>query len=537
MNLPILLTVLAVLVVPFVLGNYLAKRWRMPDYFGKITLVLFTFIAGAAICVLGWNSIKLGIDLRGGAILVYEIMGGDQGAFTADASDPAARQSGGGGGGANMEQLIGALRKRIDPGGVKELTIRPLGSRQIEIIIPEVNPDEVARLRRILGSVGTLEFRILATVRRPEYKTLIDQAAALPMNETALVIGGERVAYWVPVQAGKEEQFVGNPEIGTRTVTRRGKPELQVLVVDDPYDVNGGYLSQARPTQDDKGRLAVGFTFNAAGAERFGSLTAAHLPNRLENFHYLLGIVLDNKLQSAPSIQAAIFNQGIIEGDFTQEAVQEQVDVLNAGALPAALSPEPVSQQEIGPTLGQDTIERGLNSLIFSLILVFAFVLVYYRFAGMVAAFALLMNGVMLLAIMITIKAAFTLPGLAGFALTIAMAVDANVLIFERMREEAAPRRRLAHGDPQRLRTGAECHRRLEPHHPDHRRRALRHRHRPGPRLRRHPLPGHCAQHVHRDLRGPRDLRHRRTAALDQRAQDDARSSAKRGSTSSNRSG
>ncbi len=450
-----LLVVLAVFAASFGLGRYLSRRWRMPDYFGKITVILFTFFAGSAVCLNAAymkylheppvDRIKLGIDLRGGVILVYELQQGQETTF-APGQENESRRGADEKAPVDMDRLVTAIKRRIDPANVKEVTVRPLGSRQVEIIIPMVESEEVDRLRRVLASIGTLEFRILATRldANYEYGDLINRALTLPDSKRALTEkdpeGKERVlAFWVPVKSGKEKQFEGNPNFGKRWVTtRRGQKHLEVLVVKDTQDVTGDYLTRAKPGVDKDLRPAVTFAFNTAGAERFGALTGAHVPDRVGKYEYHLGIILDGELQSAPTIRDPIFGSGEITGDFTDQEVKEYVDVLNAGALPTALSSEPVSQQYIGPTLGRDTIARGMNSIVFSVALVLLFMLVYYRFAGVVACLALFMNMILLLAIMITIQAAFTLPGLAGFALTVGMAVDANVLIYERMREEAA---------------------------------------------------------------------------------------------------
>jgi len=178
------------------------------------------------------------------------------------------------------------------------------------------------------------------------------------------------------------------------------------------------------------------FGFNNAGAGLFGQLTGDHLPDTVQNKKYHLGIILDGLLQSAPVINDRITDNGEISGHFTQKAVESLVDVLNAGSLPTALSTEPISEAFIGPTLGSDTIRMGTDSMVLSMVLVCGFMLVYYRFSGIIACLALAANMVLLLACMISVHAAFSLPGLAGFALTIGMAVDSNVLIYERIREE-----------------------------------------------------------------------------------------------------
>jgi len=180
----------------------------------------------------------------------------------------------------------------------------------------------------------------------------------------------------------------------------------------------------------------VNFVFNSRGAARFGQLTRNNLPTRATNFHRNLGIVLDDELRTAPRLQGAISKRGQITGDFSQEEVDFIISILNAGSLPAALNKVPISQQEIGATLGRETVEKGFLAIVISSVAVLVFMIVYYYFAGIVACLALVSNLVLILGVMISIKAAFTLPGLAGLVLTVGMAVDANVLIFERIREE-----------------------------------------------------------------------------------------------------
>jgi len=435
----IVLVVLAVFAVPCVLGYYLSRLWRMPDYFGRIWLVLFTTLAGIVICVFGWPP-KLGIDLSGGVILVYEIPEAAAEKESADAGpDMAApakkRGTESGQQAVDMDKLIGAVSRRINPGGVKEITVRPYGSRQIEIIVPEADVAEAERLKRIISRIGSLEFRILATTHRQQYRSYIERARTMDPSQVELYDDeGNRLAWWVPVAKGKEKSF-DHPDIATRKVTRGDQEIMEVLVVQDRWNVNGGYLTRARAGES-MGQPVVLFHFNSRGAQLFGRLTGYHLPDEVQNIRYYLGILLDGYLHSAPYIKSAIFESGEISGDFTQQQVQELVDVLNAGSLPTALSTEPISESIIGPTLGSDTIAKGVNASLVGSVMVCAFMLLYYRFAGLVANLALTLNILLLIAAMILIKAAFTLSGLAGIALTVGMAVDANVLIYERMREE-----------------------------------------------------------------------------------------------------
>src|SRR5262249_52109077 len=149
-----------------------------------------------------------------------------------------------------------------------------------------------------------------------------------------------------------------------------------------------------------------------------------------------LAIVLDGQIMSAPTINSVIRGDGQIHGRFTQKEVDQLVNILRSGALPATLKPQPVSEATMGATLGEDTIRQGTWSVLWAYVAVWVFMVVYYRFAGFVACVALFANLLLTVAFMVWVNATFTLPGLAGLVLTLGMAVDANVLIYERLREE-----------------------------------------------------------------------------------------------------
>lgn len=417
----VLLVALAVLFGPFVVGHYWARALRMPDYWWKIGIVLLAIAGGLVIACDRWPP-RGGIDLVGGVILVYEV----------DPTKKDPKES------VDMDQLIAAVSKRIDPGGVTETTIRQYGPEQIEIIVPGADADQLRRLRKNVSSAGTLEFRILAnrrdhadiieTAMATEGKEVVSRRADGTVKDESQVLG-----WWVPVAEKKEAQFL-NDRVVSRPGARKGT--LEVLLVNDVYNVTGGYLMQATPSMDERGRPSVDFRFNSEGAKYFGGLTAANLPDETQDFERQLAIVLNGYLQSAPAIRATITTHGTITGDFTQAEVDDLVTVLNAGALPAALTEEPISELLTGPTLGADTIRSGAIAIAMSLISVAIFMALYYRFAGLVACGALLLNLILVVAVMQSINAAFSLPGLAGMVLTVGMSVDANVIIFERIREE-----------------------------------------------------------------------------------------------------
>ncbi len=416
-----LLVAVGTLAISFFLGGYLGKKLRMVDHGWKIGLSLFTLLASVAVLLLG-PSIKYGVDLSGGAILVYEV---DQSKKTAGETL----------GSAEMEKLIAAISRRVNPGGQKEVVVRPYGKEQVEIIVPEKDDAEVKRIEWIISQAGNLEFRILAN--KKDNKDIIDRAEADPSKNRIYDSAGKLLARWVPVRVEEAPSIAHYTDVGLRHRKKGDREILEALILADDYNITGAYLTRADTGVDRSGRPCVNFTFNAAGGQLFGEMTSNHLPDKgLTEFTYKLGIVLDDELYSAPSIQSTITDRGEITGTFTQEQVQSLVNVLNAGSLPAALTKEPISKLFSGPTLGRDTIEKSTRAMLISAILVPLFMLWYYRFSGIVANIALILNMLMLFAIMIAFKAPFTLTGFAGMALTVGMAVDNNVLVYERLREE-----------------------------------------------------------------------------------------------------
>ncbi|MGL6075631.1 MAG: protein translocase subunit SecD [Fimbriiglobus sp.] len=187
----------------------------------------------------------------------------------------------------------------------------------------------------------------------------------------------------------------------------------------------------------DNNKPVVSFSFGSSGARRFGSLTERNRAGEGQ-FRRKLAVIMDDRIVSAPNLKEKLSAGGIITGNFDQAGVNRLVFILRSGALNAELKPDPVSENTVGPTLGQDTIQKGLWAVGLAFAAVMAFMVVYYRFSGLVACIALLVNLLLTIGFMVAINAAFTLPGLAGVVLMLGMAVDANVLIYERIREERA---------------------------------------------------------------------------------------------------
>ena len=457
------LIVVALFVIPIILGNLLAKSLRMPDYGWKFAIAIGTLAAAAVVVMMG--EIKLGPDLSGGITLIYEIErkeGGDiqappvdgppmnekdlavedadlteEGAeeVAEDENDPNASQEGFAGMSQNdtMAALIKALIERVDPSGTKEVSIKRFGDDQIEIIIPKAEQAELEAIERRIYTAGVLEFRITASRQFAQHRSIIELAERLPANQNIIRIDGNEVARWIEYDA---KQF-GTPEDAARSLVIRttGKVPQALVLTNDGLDVTGEYLRSAAPDIDQSGNPAVTFVFNKQGAFKFERLTRAHQPVP-SGARYNLGILLDNRLLSAPNLEAVISDRGIINNLEDQAEVDFLVGILNAGSLPAALSKVPISRAQISPTLGQLTIEKGKKALIISLVLVAIFMVLYYKKAGFISWLGLAANMLLILGCMVLIKAAFTLPGLAGLVLTVGMSVDANVLIYERIREE-----------------------------------------------------------------------------------------------------
>ncbi|MDO4630179.1 MAG: protein translocase subunit SecD [Planctomycetia bacterium] len=433
------LVLLAMVAIPFACSYMLTRKWNMPNHFWRFGWSLFALCFGLFVLYYSWNNdwknVKKGIDLNGGTILHYQIM---------DVTN------------VDSNELASALKRRIDPDGMANVTIRTLGVNkdQIEMIVPDTDESQVDMLKQKIGKIGSLEFRI--TADRMDDNDVI----TLVNEDEDKVYGADKtkpLAWWVPVQVGNEDNFGGLENVGSEagyvtrfiksnrdengTVIDAKKPVMEVLVVSDEYNVEGKYLSNASSGMDEQGRPVVQFSFNADGARRMGRLTGENSPVRDERFNggvhtRQLGIILDGCIVSAPSIQSAISDNGQITGIKTHEEVQLLVDVLKAGRLPATLSPEPISEMTTGAQLGADTIQRAQYAMFISVLLVMGIMLYYYRFSGVVAVFSLLLLVLLTFAFMVAFNAAFTLPGLAGFVLTIGMVVDANILIYERIREE-----------------------------------------------------------------------------------------------------
>lgn len=418
----------AVFVLPFIIGVLIARALKLKEYSRKIGLVLFTAIIAATPFVWqiangnDWrNAIRLGIDLAGGSNMVFEV---DEAKSEKELSNDV------------MDQMVGAIGRRINPSGTEEVTVRKVGQNRIEVIVPGADSEDVQRIKSLITRLGSLEFDIVANRRDREHASIIARAEE-GTGKDVRDSEGRVIASWREVNG--DDTYAGTHQIVARPITRedgtQGEEVLVIIEPDEQRRVTGKYLVRARQSTDQNGAPAVTFVFNAKGGNLFSQLTAKNRPSK-DGFERHLAVLLDGKVQSAPGIRDTIGSEGQITGRFTQEEISELLNVLNAGALEVPLKTEPVSEFSISPLLGSDVQEKGKQAIIIAAIAVIVFMLIYYRFSGVVANICLTLNLLLVMGAMSFIDATFTLPGLAGLVLTIGMAVDANVLIFERIREE-----------------------------------------------------------------------------------------------------
>jgi SecD/SecF fusion protein len=284
--------------------------------------------------------------------------------------------------------------------------------------------DDPADLQRLLRGAGVLDFRILASGSSDNPEQFNEYKKRLQDRGPRVRPDDEYAWYEVP----SADSNIGGIRMqwgGKWWVLAYYKDPMKTLTKAKP----DWKLTESYPTRDQNGLPAVGFQFNEIGASYFQELTR-------NNIGQALCIILDDKAYNAPVIQAVISNSGIIMGKFNQEQVNYLVSTLNAGSLDARLKDTPISVNSIGPSLGQDNRQAGVRASLIGLAGVVVFMLIYYMWAGFIADIALFLNLLLLLAVMAALQATFTMAGIAGVILTMGMAVDANVLIFERMREE-----------------------------------------------------------------------------------------------------
>jgi len=396
------------------------------------------------------GAIKLGLDLQGGMYLLLEVDKSKLG--------PAEAKNA-------VDQAMQIIRNRIDQFGVAEPTIQKQGDNRILVQLPGLL--DQGRAKELIGQTALLEFKIVKT--DDEAHALfnrIDGYFARKMGGAAADSSGPDslrhpfTGRFLTVAQGSES-FALSSEVAAidsmLTVLRadstftmdaaiawdshetelQGRSGRNLYVLDKEPQMRGTEVASAQMRldldQERPGSPGVAFNLTSKGGAVFADITSRNVQRRL-------AIVLDNRVQSAPNIRERIpGGHGSITGSFTEEEAQNLSIVLRSGALPAPVNI--VEERSVGASLGQDSIEKGVRAGAVGTLLVVIFMVVYYRLSGLVAVTALLLNIIGLLAAMAGFHATLTLPGIAGIVLTIGMAVDANVLIFERISEELRNKR------------------------------------------------------------------------------------------------
>jgi len=298
-----------------------------------------------------------------------------------------------------VRQAVDTIRNRVDAFGVAEPDVVIQGTDRIIVQLPGLKED-VNRAIDIIKRTARLEFK------------LVDEQGDLDAALKGDIPPGDEVLYQVSRNA------------------RTGVTARTPLLIKKQILMTGDVITDARVQPDQFGRMSISMEFNSRGAAQFERLTGEHVRERL-------AIILDNRIYSAPVIKDRIAGgRAQIEGDFSPDEAHDLALVLRAGSLPAPV--KILENRTVGPSLGEDSIRMGRDAILVGIFLIAIGMIVYYKTAGVVADIALILNPLLLFAVMVSpgLRATLTLPGLAGVALTMGMAIDANILIFERVREE-----------------------------------------------------------------------------------------------------
>ncbi len=314
-----------------------------------------------------------------------------------------------------VRQAIQTIERRVNELGVSEPVVAAYGTAGDQIVIQLPGVQDIAHAKSVIRNTAMLEIKLVEAGPAPDEASLLTAYQGKVPDDMEVVPG-----------------VSGTP----------GDASRQFYLVHKVAAITGRDLRKAKPTVDHLNLPAVGFTLNNEGIPKFSKVTGEHVGG-------YLAIILDGVVQSAPRIENRIAQaEAEITGTFTQQEVADLVMILNSGALPAPLTSQ--EQREVGPTLGEASVRAGVTASVVGLVLVTLFMLMYYRLAGINAFVSISLNLLILMGFMAYLGAVMTLPGIAGFVLTIGMGVDSNVLIFERIREELAlkkgPRQAVAAG-------------------------------------------------------------------------------------------
>ncbi len=306
-----------------------------------------------------------------------------------------------------VEQARSTVERRVNALGVAEPTIQIYGSSgkevQDQIIVELPGVDDPERVKELIGRTAQLELRLVKKENGGPFTSI----------ESAVQANGGRIPDGWEILPSRDD--------------RAQQGQLEYMVVSGVPTITGRHLKNARRSQDSNGLPAVGFYLNSEGADIFTRTSEQHIGDRL-------AIVLDKVVVSAPVINERLGADNIIHGQFTVQQAEDLAMLLRSGALPASL--RILEERTVGASLGNDSIRSGIIALSIGFLLVIVGMVIYYRKSGLNAIWCLLGNLILLLGFMGAVGATLTLPGIAGLLLTVGMAVDANILIFERIREE-----------------------------------------------------------------------------------------------------
>ncbi|MFP4056890.1 MAG: protein translocase subunit SecD [Candidatus Brocadiia bacterium] len=353
------------------------------------------------------QGLNFGLDLSGGTELLYQIL-----------LDEETRES------VTAQEIKGVIQKRIDAYGLREPIIQVQGSQRILVQVPVRQSGALENIKNVIQSIGNLEFRLVAPQGSAPYKSWKETGEAPP----------------------------GYTEYSIPSLKEEEAGEEQKVLVGDRVEMTGEYIRSTRViTGGSYVRPVVGLSFSPRGQQQFAQVTGAHVGERLaivlNTQRDAEGNIKDKvdaegnvvgkykgECYSAPEIEERILGDAIIRGDFDVDEAKALRTVLMAGSLPAPL--KLIQENTVGATLGPALVSRGVRAIVIGLVGVVLFMALYYWLAGAIADFALLLNILIIVAVLILFNATLTLPGIAGLLLTVGMSVDANVLIFERIREE-----------------------------------------------------------------------------------------------------
>jgi SecD/SecF fusion protein len=393
------LTFLAGLAMLVLFGWYFATDQGLRKRLLAMTLMLLLVVSSIVTIWPPQKKIALGLDIQGGTSFLIRLKGGDKEVTKG-----------------MLDQAVEVIRKRIDTFGVSEPIISPVANDRILVQIPGLDTAKIQEARDQLSRVAKLEFRLVYPDNGERLREIDEGKQVIPPD------------YRIETYKLSPEGAPMTNEYGEAVASAKEKSREERLLVKKKADLSGDRVSSAGASYERDGWV-VHLRFDSEGAKKFGDITAAHI-------HHRFAIVLDGVIQSAPVIQDAIYGgDAQITGRFTEEEARGLASVLqNPLQTPVSIEEE----RSVSPTLGLDSIRASILAGLVGLAITLVCVAIYYKIPGLVANLALIINLILLVGALTMFHFVLTLPGIAGIILTIGLSVDANVLIYERLREEMA---------------------------------------------------------------------------------------------------